>query len=75
MGAPAGVPLTVRCVDGRLTPRRREVVEPVALGRSDREVGEALGVSPNTVRTLLVSVRARLGAANRAEVVHRAVFR
>lgn len=74
-GAPAGVPLTVRCVDGRLTPRQREVVEQVALGHSDREVGEALGVSPNTVRNLLVSVRARLGAANRAEVVHRAVFR
>jgi DNA-binding CsgD family transcriptional regulator len=34
----------------------------------------SLSISPNTVRNLLVVVRSRLGAANRAEIVRRAVF-
>lgn len=74
-GAPAGMPVAVRCVDGRLTQRQQSVVEQVALGHADREIATALQISPHTVRNLLVTIRARLGAANRAEVVHRAVFR
>lgn len=64
-----GVATEVRCVDDRLTPRQRQVVEYVALGRTNEEIGEVLGISANTVRNLLVKVRARVGAANRAELV------
>lgn len=74
-GAPAGMPVAVRCVDGRLTPRQQSIVEQVALGHADHEIAAALQISPHTVRNLLVTIRTRLGAANRAEVVHRAVFR
>jgi|GEM_PF-1768339 DNA-binding CsgD family transcriptional regulator len=74
-GAPAGMPVAVRCMDGRLTTRQQSIVEQVALGHADHEIAAALQISPNTVRNLLVTIRARLGAANRAEVVHRAVFR
>jgi len=74
-GAPAGMPVAVRCMDGRLTPRQQSIVEQVALGHADHEIAAALQISPHTVRNLLVTIRARLGAANRAEVVHRAVFR
>jgi DNA-binding NarL/FixJ family response regulator len=74
-GAPAGMPVAVRCMDGRLTPRQQSIVEQVALGHADHEIAVALQISANTVRNLLVTIRARLGAANRAEVVHRAVFR
>lgn len=74
-GAPAGMPVAVRCLDGRLTARQQSVVEQVALGHADHEIAAALRISPHTVRNLLVTIRARLGAANRAEVVHRAVFR
>jgi DNA-binding CsgD family transcriptional regulator len=63
------------CVDQRLTARQREVVERVALGHTNLEIGEALGVSANTVRNLLTEVRKRLGAANRAEIVRIAVLR
>ncbi|MBC7171090.1 MAG: DNA-binding response regulator, partial [Polyangiaceae bacterium] len=38
-------------------------------------IGRALGISEHTVRNLLVQVRARLGAANRAEIVRLAVLR
>jgi DNA-binding CsgD family transcriptional regulator len=68
-----GVATQVRCLDERLTARQREVVEYVALGRTNAEIGAALGISIHTVRNLLVKVCARLQAANRAEVVRLAV--
>lgn len=70
-----GLPTRLRCLDQRLTERQRQVVEHVALGQTNADIGEALGISPNTVRNLLVDVRRRLGAANRAEVVRLAVLR
>ena len=69
-----GQAVGVRCRDERLTPRQREIVEFVALGRSNAEIGRALGVSEHTVRNSLVTIRRRLGAANRAELVRVAVL-
>jgi DNA-binding CsgD family transcriptional regulator len=76
----AGTPLIgaraqLRCLDQRLTARQREIVEQVALGYTNAEIGAALELSANTVRNLLAEVRKRLGAANRAEVVRLAVLR
>jgi DNA-binding CsgD family transcriptional regulator len=71
----AGPAVGLRCQDQRLTPRQREIVERVALGHTNAQIGEALGLSANTVRNLLTDVRARLAAANRAEIVRLAVLR
>lgn len=62
------------CRDQRLTARQRQVVEGVALGRTNRQIAETLGVSPHTVRNLLADVCERLGAGNRADVVRLAVL-
>lgn len=62
------------CRDQRLTPRQRQIVEGVALGRTNWQIAETLGVSPNTVRNLLAQVCQRLEAANRADVVRLAVL-
>jgi DNA-binding CsgD family transcriptional regulator len=62
------------CRDQRLTARQRQVVEGVALGRTNRQIGEMLGVSPHTVRNILALVCERLGAGNRADVVRLAVL-
>lgn len=70
-----GPPTTLRCVDQRLTARQREIVERVALGHTNAQIGAALGLSANTVRNLLAEVRRRLSAANRAELVRLAVLR
>jgi DNA-binding CsgD family transcriptional regulator len=51
-----------------LTPTEIEVVEHVARGLSNREVGERLFVSAGTVKTHLAHVYAKLGLANRTEV-------
>jgi DNA-binding CsgD family transcriptional regulator len=72
---PLGMVTRVRCVDQRLTARQREVVERVALGHTNLEIGAALTLSANTVRNLLADACKRLGAANRAELVRLAVLR
>lgn len=62
------------CRDQRLTARQRQIVEGVALGRTNLEIAEGLGISPNTVRNLLAQACERLGAGNRADVVRLAVL-
>src|SRR6185295_18691769 len=51
-----------------LTPTELQVVELVADGLTNKAIGEALFVTPGTVKTHLAHVYAKLGAANRAEV-------
>ncbi len=48
-----------------LTPREREVATMAALGRSDKEIASALGVSFRTVETHLHRAYAKLGVASR----------
>lgn len=55
--------------EARLTPREREVVALVAAGRTNREAAAALGVSDETVKTLLERAYTKLGARRRAEAV------
>ncbi len=66
---------TIRCVDERLTPRQREVVEHVARGLTNPQIADALGITINTVRNRLAAIFARIGAGSRAELVTLAVLR
>ncbi|NKQ53064.1 AAA family ATPase [Amycolatopsis sp. K13G38] len=52
-----------------LTDRERAVLERVALGRTNRQVGDELFISEKTVSVHLSRVMAKLGAARRAEAV------
>ncbi|PRX51168.1 regulatory LuxR family protein [Prauserella shujinwangii] len=52
-----------------LTERERAVLERVALGRTNRQVGEELFISEKTVSVHLSRVMAKLGAGRRAEAV------
>jgi DNA-binding CsgD family transcriptional regulator len=52
-----------------LTPRERSVLALVAMGRTNREVGEELFISEKTVSVHLTRIMAKLGASRRAEAV------
>lgn len=52
-----------------LTARERAVLEQVALGRTNRQIGEGLFISEKTVSVHLSRVMAKLGARRRTEAV------
>jgi DNA-binding CsgD family transcriptional regulator len=52
-----------------LTPREREVMELVVLGRHNREIAPALGISVRTVEVHKARLMAKLGVGNVADLV------
>jgi predicted ATPase/DNA-binding CsgD family transcriptional regulator/DNA-binding XRE family transcriptional regulator len=56
-----------------LSPREREVLDLLAAGSSNREIGEALFVTQHTAKYHVASLFNKLGATNRAEAVSRAI--
>ncbi len=57
----------------QLTPREREVLEHIANGKSNKEAGRLLGISPRTVEVHRARVMEKLGAKNAADLM-RIVF-
>jgi two-component system nitrate/nitrite response regulator NarL len=55
-----------------LTSRQRQIVELVSHGRTNQEIGRALGLAKNTVKTYWQQALAELGARNRVEAISRA---
>ncbi|OJF15926.1 helix-turn-helix transcriptional regulator [Couchioplanes caeruleus] len=54
---------------GGLSDREVEVARLVLAGRTHREIGSQLYLSPKTVEHHVARIRAKLGAANRAEMI------
>ncbi|MFZ1815698.1 MAG: autoinducer binding domain-containing protein [Rhizobiaceae bacterium] len=59
--------------DFRLTRREREVLRLVALGRTDDQIAELIGIGKWTVVGHLQSARFKLGSSNRASTVAQAI--
>jgi ATP/maltotriose-dependent transcriptional regulator MalT len=53
-----------------LTARQRQVVELIAVGCSNEEVGERLGISPRTAKAHCDVLRQKLGVARRRQIPH-----
>ena len=49
----------------QLTPREQEVLDLIGRGLSDRQIGTSLGLSYETARTYVKTVRRKLGSNNR----------
>lgn len=64
-----------RAPSAALTARETEILELIATGRSNREIGSALFISGTTVKTHLVHVYEKLGVENRTAAVRAAVDR
>lgn len=55
-----------------LTAQEMRVLSELASGRANKEIARAMGLSPNTIKTHLANLFAKLGAATRTEAVTRA---
>ena len=53
----------------KLSPRQREVLESLTQGLSNKDIAAKLGISNPRVEELMVSLLAKMGAANRTEAV------
>jgi two-component system, NarL family, response regulator LiaR len=58
-----------------LTPRERDVLRQLALGRSNREIAAALDIGDETVKTHVARVLAKLDVENRAQAIVQALKR
>ncbi|WP_344004817.1 helix-turn-helix transcriptional regulator [Microbacterium paludicola] len=61
---------TTRTAAEGLTERERQVVELVAAGLSNKQIGERLFISGKTASVHVSAILRKLGAANRAEAAH-----
>lgn len=57
----------VNRLDDVLTPRQVEVLSEICTGRGNREIGEQLGMSENTVRAHISAIFRQLGVRTRTE--------
>lgn len=51
-----------------LTPREREVLQLIAAGRSNKEIGGALGITERTVKTHVTNIFGKLELSDRTQV-------
>ena len=56
-----------------LTPREREIVQLLAEGKSNKEVADALGISPKTIETHRATIMRKLELKSFAEMVRYAI--
>lgn len=56
---------------GGLSDRERQILELIAQGRTNREIGEVLYLAEGTVRNLVSGILAKLGVGSRAEAAAR----
>ena len=56
----------------RLTSQEVRVLERLSTGQSNKEIGRSLGLSPNTVKTHLANLFAKLEVSRRTQAVGRA---
>ena len=69
VGRAVGAGLVRLVVEADLTEREREVLALLVEGLSNQQVAERLVISPATVKFHISSIRSKLGASSRTEVV------
>ncbi|WP_182524916.1 helix-turn-helix transcriptional regulator [Nocardioides dongkuii] len=53
-----------------LPPRQREIIEMIADGMSNKAIADRLFISPDTVKTHIRALYARIGVVSRTQAVH-----
>jgi DNA-binding NarL/FixJ family response regulator len=60
--------------DRVMTDRQRDVWELIKRGKTNKQIGEALGIAPGTVKTHVNRLLAKYGCHNRTQLSHVPVF-
>ena len=60
-------------LDSPMSGRERQILQEVQAGRSTKEIGELLDISPHTVKNHVQKILRKLGAATRAQAVSKAM--
>ena len=63
-------PKTVDTSDAPLTPRQLNVLQKLAHGNSNKEIGQLLNMAESTVRVHMAAILKELGVSNRTRAVH-----
>lgn len=58
-----------------LTPRERQIVDCVAAGLSNRQIGSSLGINEQTVKNRLTGIFDKVGVTSRLQLALRATSR
>ena len=66
-----GVPSMLKTEPPRLTVREDEVLQWLARGKTDKDIGDILGISPRTVHKHLQRIYEKLGVETRTAAVVR----
>jgi DNA-binding CsgD family transcriptional regulator len=69
---PRSTPPPVVAEAAGLTGQERRVLAELAAGRSNKEIARALGLSPNTVKSHLANLYAKLEVTRRTQALNRA---
>jgi DNA-binding CsgD family transcriptional regulator len=59
-----------KCIEYRLSPREREVLQLTLEGKSAKDIAGKLGLSAHTVRNHTRHIYKKCGVKNRAELLH-----
>lgn len=73
--AAAAARLAQRQIAPELSPREREVLELIVKGRSNKEIGSALGAAENTVKNHVKVILDKLGVQDRTQAATTAIRR
>lgn len=63
---------STRIIVEELTPKEKETLGLIAIGSSNKEIAEALGVSVNTVKTHVLSIYGKLNVSRRSQAAVKA---
>jgi two-component system response regulator FixJ len=58
----------------RLTPREREVMDLLVLGKTNREIAESFGLSPRTIEVHRAAIKKKLGVKSLSDLVRLALL-
>lgn len=59
------------CIAHDITPREKEIIESIVIGKSNKEIGKSLHISVQTVKNINYNLYKKIGIKNRIQLLNR----